>query len=227
MKDTITKYYPNLTGQERFQLAIKATAAGNESETNRLIKTCPKKDYRMNDAAFLDRMEAAETLTFAFALDFTELHGRLQMVEVFEKLIPSIVEDIKYQAYLNMVNCYEEGEKQGWLAAGGKGKLPATYKYSPEKVMKEISPEEERHYQLLIKIREAFQGQLKALWKAFSEVCREEMGLEPDTPLAAFYCPVLAYVKDDLVEDIAIDEDMKDKSLELMRDYWQKRIGIL
>ena len=99
MKDTLTKHYPYLTGPERFQLVLKAAAEDNESETERLVKTCPKKDYRMHEAAFLDRIEAAMTLTAAFVNDLAEQHGRLQLVMAFEEFLPWFVEKVSYQAF--------------------------------------------------------------------------------------------------------------------------------
>jgi hypothetical protein len=213
MKDTITKLYPSLTGQERFQLALRATADGNNEERERLVRTCPKKNYTMNEAAFIDRIEAAETLTLAFSLDLAERHGRLQLVVAVQKFLPHIVEKLMLQGYLGMDRCYESG----WLAAGGKGPPPDMEENEYLLFDKEIQP--------LVLIRRALQEQVKALWEAFSEVSRNDMGLEPEVPLAAFCPPILEWLKDDIAGEIDADEAVKSKNIVLMRDYWQKRVG--
>ncbi len=61
--------YENLMPRQRIIASIEALARGDEEERQRLIKTCPKKIYRQNDAAFVERIEALETMALAVECD--------------------------------------------------------------------------------------------------------------------------------------------------------------
>lgn len=51
MKD-VSKHYDALTPQERIVLTVEALARGDTVDSHRLMDSCPKKRYRMNDANY-------------------------------------------------------------------------------------------------------------------------------------------------------------------------------
>jgi hypothetical protein len=55
--------YDRLTPEERFRLDVLALARGDEEESERLIRTCPRRGYTMNEWGFVGRWEAARKTT--------------------------------------------------------------------------------------------------------------------------------------------------------------------
>ena len=48
-KNALHRHYLRLTPEERFRLDVLAMSRGDSQESERLTKTCPKRDYIMND----------------------------------------------------------------------------------------------------------------------------------------------------------------------------------
>ena len=61
--------YESLTPRQRIIASIEALARGDEEEKSRLVESCPKKNYRQNDAEFADKMGALMTLMLAVECD--------------------------------------------------------------------------------------------------------------------------------------------------------------
>ncbi len=218
MKDTLTKHYDTLTAPERFRLALIAQAGEWEDERQRLVKTCPKKDYRMNDEAFTDRIEATSNITACFCIDLAERYGRLVIINAVTATMPGLVNSIVIAGWQAIDRNYENGFREGWKAAGGKGKLPKI------KLPDEPEPDWEEPIltRALTRIGKDLQTQVKTQWEAYSEFCRQDLGLEPEIPLEAFFPSVLEWLEEAEAGDAPVDEDMKSDLLEIMRDYWQK-----
>ncbi|MDP2828114.1 MAG: hypothetical protein Q8O37_05865 [Sulfuricellaceae bacterium] len=51
MKD-VSRHYDKLTPQERLALTVEAMARGDTEESDRLLESCPKQIYRINDPEF-------------------------------------------------------------------------------------------------------------------------------------------------------------------------------
>ena len=49
------KLYDSLTPEERFRLDLEAMARGDRGESERLTRTCPRRNYVMNDWGFAGR----------------------------------------------------------------------------------------------------------------------------------------------------------------------------
>lgn len=61
--------YEKLTARQRVIASFEALAREDEAEARRLIKTCRKKTYTMNDSAYVDRMEALHDIAMAVECD--------------------------------------------------------------------------------------------------------------------------------------------------------------
>lgn len=61
--------YENLTSHQRVIATLEAMSRDDTEETARLVKTCPKRSYRMNDAAYSDKMEALQDMAMAVECD--------------------------------------------------------------------------------------------------------------------------------------------------------------
>lgn len=61
--------YESLTPKQRIIAAINAEARNDQEERQRLVRTCPKKSYLMNDAAFSDTLQELFVTSMAVELD--------------------------------------------------------------------------------------------------------------------------------------------------------------
>ena len=69
--------YGGLTPQERFALVLAADAREDQTEAERLIRSCRKTTYTANDVAFTARCEASELLAMAVWADTAKMLGWL------------------------------------------------------------------------------------------------------------------------------------------------------
>lgn len=86
--------YDNLTPKQRIIASIDAMARGDEEERLRLIKSCPKKSYRLTDSAYSFRIETLQQMAMAVECDMRGLSldylGQLLSHEKSEKeLLPN------------------------------------------------------------------------------------------------------------------------------------------
>lgn len=68
-----TQVHESLSTDERIRAAVSAIARGDDHELKTLSDTCPRKTYRMMDAAFGDGMENLKTLAIAVTSDLQGL----------------------------------------------------------------------------------------------------------------------------------------------------------
>jgi hypothetical protein len=57
--NTLKNHYPQLRPHERFRLVVEAAARRDDDEVVRLAGSCPRRTYRMNDLAYMSRVQAA------------------------------------------------------------------------------------------------------------------------------------------------------------------------
>jgi hypothetical protein len=54
-KKGLHKHYDRLEADERFRLDVLATVRGDSRESERLVSSCPRFSYVMNDVGFVER----------------------------------------------------------------------------------------------------------------------------------------------------------------------------
>jgi hypothetical protein len=62
-KKGLHKHYDRLTPEERFRLDVLAMVRGDSRESERLVASCPRFSYTMNDVGFVDRWRSAIEIT--------------------------------------------------------------------------------------------------------------------------------------------------------------------
>ena len=94
-KNGLHRHYDRLTPEERFRLDVLAMARGDSVESERLVGSCPKFSYKMNDRAFVGRWTGAMDITLRMCVPLEKLlsklqmvGSKLQMVGVFRQLVP-------------------------------------------------------------------------------------------------------------------------------------------
>ncbi len=69
MKALNANLYATLTPSQRVIATIEAEARDDQEEVQRLVRTCPKKTYSMNDAAYTDTLQSLISATVAVECD--------------------------------------------------------------------------------------------------------------------------------------------------------------
>jgi hypothetical protein len=79
-KDRLDKFYPSFTGEERFRLHLEALYRGDETEVKRLLKSCPRKSYVMNEVGYAYRCKASKAMVEILDRVLAPLLAKLEMI---------------------------------------------------------------------------------------------------------------------------------------------------
>jgi hypothetical protein len=115
-KKGLGRLYDRLTPEERFRLDVLAMARGDEEESERLTRTCPRRDYTMNDWGFVGRWEAARDLSMLAYMDVVRRLDKIKMIGAFRSFFPHLSTISQNDAHL----AYFEVTRRG-AATRGKG----------------------------------------------------------------------------------------------------------
>jgi hypothetical protein len=159
----IVHRYDRLGSDERFRAALEAEARDDDRELHRLVQTCPRLLYKESDAAFTDRVDAAHFLALAVALDLGPRLAKLRMSAAVRETLPHAV------------------------ALGVDTGVEDPGQLEPEDVSRIVGETLGRAFD---GVEARFRAEAAAVLEAFSWVCREEMGLEPETVLRATLGPL-------------------------------------
>lgn len=163
----LSKHYDKLQPHERFQLALKAQARGDEADVEALKRTCPKETYRMNEAAVTDRFDALFHLVAAYLMATEQTKGKLVIHEAAQELVSHLIG----QAEDAVRFAYWRG-----FADGGNDETG--------KLTDEIQDLKEFADRMLEAIRQGIMSRARGDLEAFETVCKERVGLNADSVLA-------------------------------------------
>ena len=82
------RYYDRLTPEERFQLDVLALARGDEEESERLVASCPRRTYTMNDWEFAVRWRVAWELAMLAYIDVVRPLEKIRVIAAFRSVFP-------------------------------------------------------------------------------------------------------------------------------------------
>jgi hypothetical protein len=164
--------YDRLEPEERFRAALEAAAREDEDERRHLADTCPRKDYRMTDAAYLDRVDASRDLACAVVIAIAP--------EMAQARLLTVVSELTAQTLATTMACHV-------LADARRDADPDTVLADFDAALAEELPKakEASVYCGLKTVRGGLLSKAAAAYTAFSEVCRDELGLEPVVVLSA------------------------------------------
>ena len=140
-KSGLHKHYDRLDAEERFRLDVLAMAREDSRESERLVSSCPRFSYTMNDMGFVERWRSAIEITLRIYVPLGELLAKLQMIDAFRVFVPysqTFLSDIAFDAYFKG---HESGSRHAWAYAGKGGAPPAWPEGGPEGEI--VAPEEE------------------------------------------------------------------------------------
>ena len=209
------KLYVKLTPVERFKLDIEAMARGDEDESRRLVETCPRRSYVMNDLGFAGRWDGAIQMTLVTLLDLRPVVAKLRMIAAFRAVFPYCRTFAQDDAHFAYFDGREAGSRRAWERAGMEREPPGweddegTAEENADPAMEEdlekISLRVEKSFDLIPGLLDRLERELAAeavaVWEAYTQFCEEETGLGAEKVLRATFEQALQNVR--FLEELA------------------------
>jgi hypothetical protein len=203
------KLYVKLTPVERFKLDIEAMARGDEEESRRLVETCPRRSYVMNDLGFAGRWDGAIQMTLVTLLDLRPVVAKLRMIAAFCAVFPYCRTFAQDDAHFAYFDGREAGSRRAWERAGMEREPPGweddegTAEENADPAMEEdlekISLRVEKSFDLIPGLLDRLERELAAeavaVWEAYTQFCEEETGLGAEKVLRATFEQALQNVR--------------------------------
>ena len=215
-KKGLHKHYDRLTPEERFRLDVLATARGDSQESERLLASCPRSSYTMNEMGFVGRWQGAIDITLRIYIPLGELLAKLRMIDALRVFVPycqTLLTDASLGAYYRG---HESGSRHAWAYAGKSGAPPAWPEDGPEGELMEPEEEEqdpaiERDSDDLEAIAEQYNkffpevlGELErrcvkeafSIWCGYAAFCEESVGVSAEELATVVLEPALDLIRD-------------------------------
>lgn len=186
------KGYKNLTHEERFQLAVRYKAAGDEEAEQRLKETAPRAQYEQFEVDLVNRFERAEELTEQAAWNLMRSEARLNLLdelsgrETETKTVETPGgEEIEIEVPTSAVGVIEQRARELFqhgfrcgMQTHCMGEEPdAEAVEPPERVPEHLSPSDTLEHMLDIR-RKVYAGQTLDVFDAFDAVAQELLDVE-------------------------------------------------
>lgn len=203
------KLYDRLTPEERFRLDVEAMARGDTEESRRLVDTCPRRTFIMNEPRFTGRWDGAIQLTMAMLMDLRQLTGRLRMVEAFRVAVPHLEVLRENDTHTAYFDGHISGSRHAWSAAGKVGEPPG-WEEDDEKAEENADPAIDEDLEkidarnsdvdtwltdLLDRLERELASEAVTVWVAYLRFCEEQMEVEAKKVLKATFKPALEDVR--------------------------------
>ena len=215
-KKGLHRHYDQLSAEERFKLDLLAMARRDAAESERLVISCPRFSYTMNDRKFAGRWQGAIEITLRVYIPLGEQLAQLQMVDAFREIVPysqSLLSDIVFDAYFTG---HESGSRQAWAYAGKSGGPPAWPDDGPDGEIMEPEEDEkdpamdrdteeletivEKYGDFLPKVLDraerAIVAQAFSIWSGYAAFCEESAGVDAEKIAAVFLQPAMGLIAD-------------------------------
>jgi hypothetical protein len=215
-KNSLHRHYGQLSSEERFRLDVLAMARGDEAESERLVGSCPRVSYTMNDRGFAGRWQGATEITLRVYIPLGEQLAKLQMVDTFREIVPysqSLLSNIAFEAYFTG---HESGSRHAWAYAGKSGGPPAWPDDGPngeliEPDEDEQDPAMDRDVEELETIVQKYGGflpeildraerhivaQAFSIWSGYAAFCEESAGVGAEKVAAMILEPAMGRLAD-------------------------------
>jgi hypothetical protein len=244
-KKGLHKHYDRLEADERFRLDVLATVRGDSRESERLVSSCPRFSYVMNDVGFVERWRGAIDITLRVYIPLGEQLAKLRMVDAFRVFVPysqTLSSNMVLDAYYKG---HESGSRHAWAYAGKSGAPPAWPEDGPEGELVEPDEDErdpamerdadeveavaEQYNKFLPEVldelerrcvKEAF-----GIWTGYAGFCEESVGVGAEELAAVVLAPVVGGIEDMRVRaerlGVEPDADLVEQMREGLAEAWR------
>jgi hypothetical protein len=215
-KNGLHRHYDRLDSEERFRLDVLAMARGDLQESERLVTSCPRRNYTMNDRGFGGRWHGATEITLRIYIPLGEQLAKLKMIDAFRMFVPysqTLTSNIAFDAYFTG---HESGSRHAWSYAGKSGSPPAWPDDGPDgEIMEpegdERDPAIERDTEELETTVETHEGFLPevldrlerdvlerafSIWAGYAAFCEECTGVAAEKIAGVVLAPVMDRIVD-------------------------------
>jgi hypothetical protein len=215
-KNGLHRHYDRLDAEERFRLDVLAMARGDLQESERLVTSCPRFSYTMNDRGFGGRWHGATDITLRIYIPLGEQLAKLEMIDAFRVFMPysqTLTSNIAFDAYFTG---HESGSRHAWSYADKSGSPPAWPDDGPDGEIMEPEGDErdaamERDTEDLETIVETYGGFLPevldelerrvverafSIWSGYAAFCEECMGVAAEKIAGVVLAPVMGSIED-------------------------------
>jgi hypothetical protein len=212
-KNGLHRHYDKLTAEERFRLDVLAMARGDLQESKRLVSSCPRESYTMNERGFGARWNKAVDITLRFYVSLGERLAKLRMVDAFREMVPyqqTLSSNMAFDAYFTG---HKSGSYHAWSFAGKTGHPPAW----PEGAeAEEIGEPDERDPamqrdgddleatverfgaflpEVLDELERTYVSEALAMWAGYAAFCEERMGVPAEKVAAVVLEPAMEKIR--------------------------------
>ena len=129
---SLHRHYDQLDAEERFRLDVLAMAREDSQESERLVTSCPRFSYTMNDMGFVGRWQGVIEITLRICIPLEEQLAKLRMVDALRVFVPysqTLLSNIAFDAYFKG---HEAGSRHAWAHADKTGPPPAWPEDGPD-----------------------------------------------------------------------------------------------
>jgi hypothetical protein len=210
------KHYGRLTPEERFRLDVLAMVRGDSRESERLVASCPRFSYTMNDIGFVERWRSAIEITLRIYIPLGEQLAKLQMIDAIRVFVPysqTLLSDASLGAYYRG---HEAGSRHAWAYAGKSGGPPAWPEDGPDGEWMEPEGDEQdpameldadeleavaEQYnkffpEVLDELERRCVGQALSIWTGYAAFCEEMAGVSAEELAAVVLAPVVGRIEE-------------------------------
>jgi hypothetical protein len=209
-RNGLHRHYDRLSAEERFRLDVLATARGDAEESERLTRTCPRRNYIMNDTGFGGRWSGTRELGMRVYIALSDPLTKLRMIDAIRELAPftrTLMHDTAFDAYFSG---HRSGSFHAWRYAGMKGTPPMWSEEGDPKegdedlAVLEDTEDTERMVDLnsnfipdlMDRLEREVATEALSIWEGFSAFCNEDMNLSPEKVLKVVVEPGLKHVEE-------------------------------
>ena len=209
-------HYDRLTPEERFRLDVLAVARGDSRESERLVASCPRFSYTMNEMGFVERWRSAIEITLRVYIPLGEQLAKLRMVDAFRIFVPysqTLSSNMVLDAYFRG---HESGSRHAWVHAGKTGSPPAWPEDGPDGELMEPDEDEqdaamereadeletvaEQNNEFLPEVLDELERRCVTeafgIWSGYAAFCEESAGVSAEKLAAVVLAPVIGGIED-------------------------------
>ena len=180
-KDGLRRHYARLTAEERFCLDVLAMARGDKQESERLVSSCPRFSYTMNDRAFTGRWLGVLDMTLRVYLGMAGHLERVAMMGATREMLPFQDRYARDRMWDALLEGHGAGARQAWRMAGADGAAPelTTLEGIDEAEVDRLA---ELGSSIMPEILDGLErkeaGHTLTLWRGFGAFCDETLSLD-------------------------------------------------
>jgi hypothetical protein len=240
-KNGLHRHYDRLDAEERFRLDVLAMARGDMEESERLTRTCPRRNYMMNDAGFAGRWSGTRELGMRVYIALSGPLTKLRMIDAFRELAPfarTLMHDTAFDAYFSG---HRSGSTHAWNYAGMEGTPPmwpeegdpeegdedAAVLEDTEHIESKVDLDAKFIPDLMERLEREVATEALSVWEGFSAFCREDMNLSPENVLKVVVGPGLEHVEDMKVRTERLGLEPDEEIATAMREGLAESWGVI